>query len=161
MTTGNTVYGDIITFAEEGEFDIIVHGCNLHGVMGAGVARQIADKYPEALIADRASLHLPERLGAYTFVPVQSPQGHRFIIVNGYTQRNHGTDRRQVDYDAVTSVFQLVRANFGEHRIAYPRIGAGLAGGDWNILKGIIDTTLDGTDHTLVEYQPARARFGY
>ena len=33
-------------------------------------------------------------------------------------------------------------------------IGAGLAGGDWDIIKVIIDKALEGFNHTLVEYAP-------
>jgi hypothetical protein len=33
-------------------------------------------------------------------------------------------------------------------------IGAGLAGGDWEIISAIINEELYGEDHTLVIYQP-------
>ena len=36
-------------------------------------------------------------------------------------------------------------------RIGYPKIGAGLAGGDWTIISKIIDEELKDIDHTLVE----------
>ena len=145
----------LITLAERGFFDVIVHGCNLKGIMGAGIAREIADKYPEAAIADRGSLHLPfERLGTYTMAGVRSPLGHEFIIVNAYTQRDTSRRHRQVDYNAVANAFSLVAQNFEGKRIAYPRVGAGLAGGDWNILDGIIQDALANVDHTLVEYIP-------
>jgi O-acetyl-ADP-ribose deacetylase (regulator of RNase III) len=39
---------------------------------------------------------------------------------------------------------------FSGKRIGYPKIGAGLAGGDWNIISSIIDKELIGEDHTLV-----------
>lgn len=155
MNTQNVVHGNLITFAEQGFFDVIVQGCNLKGVMGAGIAREIAGRYPEALIADRGSLHLPyDRLGAYTMATVESPFGYGFTIVNAYTQRATSRHSRQVDYDAVANVFALIAQNFEGKRIAYPRIGAGLAGGDWDIINGIIQNTLAGTSHTLVEYVP-------
>ncbi|MFZ6679409.1 hypothetical protein [Undibacterium sp. Tian12W] len=37
-------------------------------------------------------------------------------------------------------------------RLAYPLIGAGLAGGDWVKIAAIIDEELDGMDHTLVRF---------
>ena len=49
----------------------------------------------------------------------------------------------------------VVRDNnkdFSGKRIGYPAIGAGLAGGDWNIIKNIIDTALQGEDHTFVKF---------
>jgi len=45
-----------------------------------------------------------------------------------------------------------VKAQFSGKRIAYPKIGAGLAGGDWDIIRGIIDEELAGEDHTYVEF---------
>jgi len=44
-----------------------------------------------------------------------------------------------------------VAESFAGVRIAYPRIGAGLAGGRWSEIEPIIDTALEGQDHTLVE----------
>jgi hypothetical protein len=38
--------------------------------------------------------------------------------------------------------------------LAYPKIGAGLAKGDWSIIASIIEEELAGEDHTLVEYEP-------
>jgi O-acetyl-ADP-ribose deacetylase (regulator of RNase III) len=57
-------------------------------------------------------------------------------------------------YDAIRAVMRSVKANFGDKRIGYPRIGAGLARGKWSLIAQIIDEELAGTDHTLVEYQP-------
>ena len=38
-------------------------------------------------------------------------------------------------------------------KIGYPAIGAGLAGGNWEIISGIIDEELKGENHTFVEYE--------
>jgi len=46
-----------------------------------------------------------------------------------------------------------VKQKFSGHRIGYPAIGAGLAGGDWKIISAIIDEELANEDHTFVEYQ--------
>lgn len=40
-----------------------------------------------------------------------------------------------------------VKHSFSGMRIAYPRISAGLAGGDWNRIAGIIDGALEGEHH--------------
>ena len=36
------VNGNLIKMALEGQFDVIVHGCNCHSTMGAGLAPQMA-----------------------------------------------------------------------------------------------------------------------
>jgi len=41
---------------------------------------------------------------------------------------------------------------FPGQRIGYPRSGAGLGGGDWDVIARILDDVLAGEDHTLVEY---------
>ena len=41
---------------------------------------------------------------------------------------------------------------FSGRKIGYPKIGAGLAGGDWEVIEKIIDAELEGEDHALVEF---------
>ena len=59
-----------------------------------------------------------------------------------------------VDYDAVRSVMRRIAEAYSGHVIGYPRIGAGLARGDWSTIAAIIDEELEGEAHTLVEYEP-------
>jgi len=51
---------------------------------------------------------------------------------------------------------RLIKIESTGQRIGYPKIGAGLAGGDWEIIAAIIiiEEELAGEDHTLVEYSP-------
>ena len=46
------ITGDLIKLALEGEFDVIVHGCNCFCTMGAGIAKTIKQKFPAAYEAD-------------------------------------------------------------------------------------------------------------
>ncbi|HWE20332.1 MAG TPA: hypothetical protein VG758_24670 [Hyphomicrobiaceae bacterium] len=59
-----------------------------------------------------------------------------------------------VDYAAVRSVTGRVKDSYSGRAIGYPRIGAGLAGGDWDTIAAIIEEELASEDHTLVEYEP-------
>ena len=148
----NITTGNLLDLADEGVFDVIVHGCNTKGVMGAGIAKQIAQRYPQALVADRGSLYLPDRLGGITVAEAQNRYGATFVIVNAYTQddfrRSHGNVN--ADYEAIAKAFTTIAENFSDATIGYPKIGAGLAGGNWEIISSIIDKKLDGMDHTLV-----------
>jgi len=47
------IKGDIITLAEEGNFDIIVQGCNCFHTQASGLAGQLVKKYPQVLEVDR------------------------------------------------------------------------------------------------------------
>ena len=60
----------------------------------------------------------------------------------------------KADYDAIRNVMKAVKAGFSSRRIGYPRIGAGLAGGDWATIASIIDEELAGENHRLVDYAP-------
>jgi O-acetyl-ADP-ribose deacetylase (regulator of RNase III) len=147
-----TITGDLIQLALDGEFDVIVHGCNCQCMMGAGIAKQIAEAFPEAVEADA----LTEK-GSKTKLGYISYADHyvgrrRFFIVNAYTQWRYGRGV-QVDYDAIRLAMREVKKHFSGGRIGYPKIGAGLGGGDWDRIAAIIDEELEDEDHTLVVYK--------
>ncbi len=48
---------------------------------------------------------------------------------------------------------EWIKANHSGKRIGLPKIGAGLARGDWEVISGIIEEVLAGEDVTLVEFQ--------
>jgi O-acetyl-ADP-ribose deacetylase (regulator of RNase III) len=147
-----TVKGDLIKLALEGDFDVIIHGCNCQCVMGAGIAKSIKNIFPEAYKADSETDKGDRtKLGNITFATVDR-NGKKLTIVNGYTQFHWRGSGVLVDYDAIRSVMRVVKSLFHGKRIGYPRIGAGLAKGDWDKISKIIDQELDGEDHTLVEY---------
>lgn len=56
-----------------------------------------------------------------------------------------------MDYDAVRSCMRWIKERYSGLRIGLPKIGAGLAGGDWDRISRIVDEELDGEDVTLVE----------
>ena len=149
-----TIDGDLIKLALAGEFDIIIHGCNCQCVMGTGIAKSIRKAFPEAFEADRATTKGDKtKLGTISHATLLRST-HEITVVNGYTQFHYLGFGRLVDYDAVRSVMQAVKRQFGNQRLGYPLIGAGLAKGDWQIIADIIDAELAGCDHTLVRYKP-------
>jgi len=152
-----TVEGDLVNMALKGKFDVIVHGCNCFHTMGAGIARQIAKEFPEAFVADKQTpFGSILKLGTYSSVAVENEVGGKFIIINAYTQFDLASlcDPHPLSYDAVTAVFPQIAHDFPTARIGYPAIGAGLAGGDWERISKIIDTALEGMDHTFVKFNP-------
>ena len=96
------------------------------------------------------------KLGLYTHATVNTLAGTELIIINAYTQFGLARYKGDVvlDYDAVTNVFKLIAQRLGNRKIGYPAIGAGLAGGNWNIIQSIIDEQLKDVDHTFVQYVP-------
>ena len=119
---------------------IIAHGCNCQGAMGSGVARIVRNKYPNVYqeYVDKA-VNEGLELGTVQFIDV-SDDGTQFIA-NCMTQDMYGTDRRQVDYEAVYTCFEALREfalAHGIRDVAMPQIGCGLAGGDWKIVLAIL-----------------------
>lgn len=149
----NTVKGNLLTLAENGEFDVIIHGCNCFHTMGAGIALQIANMYPQARDADFESAYgNTGKMGDYSEATIMTMFGG-VTIINAYTQ--FSTGGFAVSYDAIDKVFKKIAKDTDKSlSIGYPMIGAGLAGGDWDIIKVIIDKALEGFNHTLVEYTP-------
>ena len=150
-----TIKGDIVKLALEGKFGVIVHGCNCFHTMNSGVAKAIRAAFPEVYDTDIKNTKKGDRgkLGTISYVCINRPNVS-FFVVNAYTQYDYGYDgKRRVDYDAVRSAFRQVANIFPAAKIAYPKIGAGLAGGDWEIISYIIDEELSYSDHTLVEFE--------
>jgi O-acetyl-ADP-ribose deacetylase (regulator of RNase III) len=163
----NTIKGDLIKLAEEGMFDMIIHGCNCFHAMGGGIAKQLATKYPQVLEADKQTEYGdPEKLGSYSVAYVEV-NGHNFSVINLYTQFKWSYGSDVFEYDE----FQLYLKNTAhflnglptsffipKFRIGFPQIGAGLAGGDWSRISKMIEKFSEDVacyaDVTVVEYQP-------
>ncbi len=148
------VEGDLIALALQGEFEVIIHGCNCFCSMGAGIAHSIQLQFPEAYAADRMTTKGDRNKLGYFSSATADENNHNITIVNGYTQFQHSGSLPLVDYDAVENLFRRIKKEFSGKRIGYPKIGAGLAGGDWGKIKHIINRELTQEHHTLVNYIP-------
>jgi O-acetyl-ADP-ribose deacetylase (regulator of RNase III) len=149
-----TIKGDLLKLALEGEFDVIIHGCNIFGIMGAGIALQIKKQFPEAYGADLETKKGDiGKLGTYSSTIINRNNKY-FTIVNAYTQGEISHNGETVvDYKAIRNCFKCIKRDFSGLKIGYCKIGSGLAGGDWKVISAIIDEELQGEDHTLVEYK--------
>lgn len=150
-----TTKGDLIQLVGQGSFDVIIHGCNCFHAMGARIAKAIKNEFPQAYQAD---LNTPKgskaKLGDYSVAKITLESGKPLWVINAYTQYRYGRGKVHFDYDALQRVFEKIKRDFSTLKIGYPLIGCGLAGGDWNKVKEIINTALEGEDHTLVVYSP-------
>lgn len=120
----------------------IAHGCNAQGVMGSGVAKIVKDQYFDAykFYAEQYDEH-GLKLGDVQFVPTNGK-----VIVNAITQNLYGKDgRRFVNYEAVANCMYTINRELrceGATHVAMPQIGAGLGGGDWNVIAAIIESEM-------------------
>jgi O-acetyl-ADP-ribose deacetylase (regulator of RNase III) len=159
-----TIKGDLIKLAEQGEFDIIVHGCNCFHAMGGGIAKQLADKYPQVEEADRQTeFGDRNKLGSYSRVIIEV-NDTLFVVLNAYTQYKWSSGSDVFEYDAfqkfLNKIYLYIQTykSGGKLSIGFPMIGAGLAGGDWGRISKMIEEfserVKDFADVTVVEYQP-------
>lgn len=150
------IEGDLLKLAKEGMFDVIIHQCNCFHNFGAGIALQIKKQFPQAFEADKNTTKYGDKnkLGSFSFSIINDKNKHKFYIVNGYSQFEYGRKKVDTEYEHVRNVFKKIKEIFGgaEQKFGYPLYGAGLAGGDWNIISNIIDEELNGEDHTLVKF---------
>tara|TARA_B110000208_G_scaffold150585_2_gene181875 strand:- start:233 stop:667 length:435 start_codon:yes stop_codon:yes gene_type:complete len=141
----NIINGDLIELVKEGKFDAIVHGCNCFNTMGAGVAKQIKNNFKEAYLTDKNTKRGDRgKLGTYSHVKIKN-----IVIINAYTQYFYGQNSN-LDYNALRDVFKKIKRDFSGMKIAFPKIGSGLGGGDWYKISKIIETELVNEDITLV-----------
>jgi O-acetyl-ADP-ribose deacetylase (regulator of RNase III) len=134
------IEGDLLSSREP----VIAHGCNAQGVMGSGIAKAIRDEYPTVYKDYRDvyeeqgnKLHLGQVITTRTL---------ERTILNIISQEYYGRNPNvvYVSYDAIEKA--ILRINkMGYVRVAFPKIGAGLANGNWELISHIIQTTSDFT----------------
>lgn len=138
--------GDLLEKIDE--FNVIVHGCNCFCVMGAGIALQIKKKFPQAYMADLDTVAGDKsKLGTYT-----KAMHNQTTIINAYTQYNT-TNEVNVDYNAIREVFTKLNKHYSGSLVGIPKIGAGLAGGDWDKIYNIISEVTPDLYIKVIEYE--------
>ena len=132
------IEGDVF----ESRDQVLVHGCNCFQRMGSGVAKRVKELYPEAFRVDEENTSYADRgkLGTFTHVATKhylykTP----LLVVNAYTQYNYNTTTLMLDYDALKTVMYKIATLFGDKSISMPKIGAGLAGGNWVEIEKILN----------------------
>lgn len=140
------VKGDLFTT----KANIIAHGVNCSGGFGSGIAGMIAKKYPEAR---KAYFLQHTKFGGWKLGMVQTlliDKGP--VIANCATQQFYGPgDKVYLDYDALRACMKTLKSIAIQTRrsIAMPKIGAGLAGGDWKKIKKILEEVFTDYDATV------------
>lgn len=150
--------GNLLDLAEQGLFDVVVHGCNCFNTMGGGIAREIRERYSYVAGADMETLRGDyTKLGNWTIS--LAGETNRFLIINAYTQYNMSTGQDVFEYTAFGLILQKLVHEYGQYRIGLPYIGMGLAGGDGRIIMPMIEEFARQVDKkggsvTLVEFAP-------
>lgn len=144
------VKGDLIKMAKNGDFNVIIHGCNCFCTMGSGIAAQIKRAFPKAYEADCCTAKGAMKVGHFTWA-----KHDQLTIINAYTQYEYGRDGKdRFDYNGFLQIlYKLCGFLSRDAKVGMPMIGAGLAGGDWERIRGMIQRELADFDVTVVIYE--------
>ena len=145
--------GNIVDAILNKDIDIAVQGCNCFCGFGGGLALEVNECIPEAVLADQKTVSGDKsKLGTYSKAVLSN--GKTFL--NLYTQYHYikGLNNEPkikkgkykyllCDYEAVRSCCKKIREDFSSDSvIAFPKIGCGFANGDWQIVESIIKEEL-------------------
>lgn len=156
--TAIEMQGDIMSPNQTGHEVLICHQVNCMGVMGAGLAKQLRDLFPliyrsYKIICD-GTKDKRSLLGKIDSYPVNY-NGYDYTIVSIFGQERYGRGGCFTDYEALRKAFQTIRGMTSplpgrvSTRVRIPyRLGCGLAGGDWNVVRSIIQEEL--LDHNVI-----------
>lgn len=133
--------------------NILIHQCNCQCTMASGIAAIIKEKFPDAYQIDRRTKKGDKtKLGSYTSVRIVSAENPNLKwILNLYSQFDFGRTTKHTDYDALhhglmTLKIRLESGYREEERpvVGIPhRIGSDSAGGDWRVVRAIIDSVFE------------------
>jgi hypothetical protein len=129
---------------------IICHQVNHRGVANAGLAKQIRAKYPEFMedylrICKKYSFEYIREYGTVSWYKVNSA----LCIASIFGQDGFGRDKVYTDYYSLKFGLQTVMrmSAFEKINVFIPHgIGCGLAGGNWDIVNGIINDVFKYSD---------------
>lgn len=122
---------------EHSDFDAILQGCNCFHAMKSGLAPQVAERFPDAEKADmKTEFGDWTKLGDWSVCTTVYGD-----IINAYTQFRPGKCPTHQLYDNIRAVFTKLNVEYAGKSIGIPKIGSGVAGGDWEEIAKIIQET--------------------
>jgi O-acetyl-ADP-ribose deacetylase (regulator of RNase III) len=129
--------GDLLT----SKADVIAHQCNMQGVMGSGVAKQIRETYPKVFEKYKQGVTTGGfQLGSTQFVQVSDT----LHIANMLAQQSYGYDgARYTSYDAFYNcLVDLKKVMIADNlsTVAFPyNIGCCRGGASWRVILAMIE----------------------
>lgn len=139
-----SIKGDILDV----QAGIICHQINCQGTLGAGLAKQLKDRYPKVRTDYYTAYHSKKlKLGEVIFTTIKP--GYLYVAnmcgQDNFQRVGMGFNVLHTDYNALERCFIKV-VNFAQsinEKVALPvympyKVGCGLARGNWSIVAGII-----------------------
>lgn len=138
----------------------IIHQVNAAGVMGSGVAKELKDRYPDVWqdysVACKYYTTPATRMGVCVISQVTS----KLRVASIFAQLTYGYENlktpgsvRYTSYDALDVGLADLATRLRDQDVVfhYPLIGAGRGGGQWSVIREIINFRLAGFEHHLWE----------
>jgi O-acetyl-ADP-ribose deacetylase (regulator of RNase III) len=131
--------GDLLKSKE----NILGHQTNCLGIMGAGLAVQIKKQYPEVFEAYKrlCEKHKKSRTLMGKCQIVSTKQEGRYIA-NLFGQYDISRNHVQTEYEYLRKALETLKEEAKKRNLSVGlpwQLGSGLAGGDWNIVKKMIE----------------------
>ncbi len=151
MGTYKEVEGNLITNASKGEYDVIAHGCNCFCTMSKGLAPQMAKAFgcDEYYYEHKRYYGDISKLGNIDYRTFKYEK-FKLSVVNCYTQYSYDVSIKPLDYEALILCFRKMNFTFKGQHIGLPQIGCHLAGGDWEVVKKLIQKEFKDCKVTVV-----------
>lgn len=129
------------------EKGLICHQVNCRGVMEAGLAKQLKDKYPEVFSEYKEFIYARKvhHIGGNQLLGAVNPVfiNKDLIVINIFGQDTFGLGMLHTDYTAIEKAFNYIEqtvAPIYDLPVYIPYgFGCGLGGGNWDIVKGILE----------------------
>jgi O-acetyl-ADP-ribose deacetylase (regulator of RNase III) len=167
--------GDLVKLLMSGKFNAGIQGTNCQNIQRKGLAKYMTEVFhTDTFLYEHSSKKgMYEKLGnidwGYYTIDVNSKPylvnlhksifkkvvlpSNSFYIINCYIQYMWATEfnPKPIDYNALALCFTKINHLFKDYHLGIPKIGAGLAGGDWELILKIINKSTPDVDITLVE----------
>ena len=156
------IYKKVGDLLSSKEITVVLHQANIFHTFGAGIARAIREKFPEAYAADLETVDGDSaKLGTLSIGKIKDKKGSSIeFIVNMYSQTGLGGQDRQTSYDYMEVAMRDLRARLEKRvrdgkqtKLGIPyKLGSGLANGDFRIVNSIIESVFSDANFDVIIY---------
>jgi hypothetical protein len=130
--------------------NLLIHQANCFHTMGAGIARVIASKYPEAQVADISTPPNMSKMGTWSEAMIDD----EFSVMNMYTQGAPERGVKATSYDACHDAFEALSERCNMSQLHFPikisipfLYGSDIAGGNFHVILALLKQHFGSNDN--------------
>lgn len=142
-------HGDIFN---SGNFDIYINTINVVGVMGAGIALQFKQRFPQMFKDYRLKCQNGEYFPGHIY---EYKVNHELTIIN-FATKDHWRNPSQYKWirSGLGELNKYLKALSWKSRVAIPALGCKNGQLSWSEVKVLIENNLQGLDHDIIVFEP-------